>query len=75
MKPFTVLLLYPDYLADTFGHDTYLAFVEAPSAREAELKAQSEASAQMGLDSIPDPYDFHVLATFAGHHSNLKENT
>lgn len=34
MKPYTVLLLRPDYIAEPYGQDTYLAHVNARIAAE-----------------------------------------
>ena len=74
MKPYTVLLLYPDYLADNYGEDTYQAWVDAQSVTEAASKAQLEAA---GDDNVPvghtvdDLNDFKVLAVYEGHHVDL----
>ena len=43
MNNYTVLLLRPDYIADEFGKDTYLAHVVANGAAEAQKLAQAEA--------------------------------
>jgi hypothetical protein len=65
-KPYSVLLLYPDYADDT-GYETYYAFVEASDAIEAVAAAQRKASAaQDGMDIEPD--DFHPLLVTGGHH-------
>ena len=42
MSPYTVLLLYPDYLNDN-GDETYLAHVEAAGPHEAVAAARQEA--------------------------------
>ena len=42
-KEWTVLLLRPDYYADEYGTDTYLAHVEAENAERAVYRAQGEA--------------------------------
>jgi len=61
---FTVLLLYPDYLAATFGHETYLAHVLAHTALDAIRIAQRDRfiRAREGHAS-----DWHPLACFRGH--------
>ncbi len=65
-KPYSVLLLYPDYVDDT-GYETYYAFVEASDAIDAVALAQRKASAaQDGMDIEPD--DFHPLLVTPGHH-------
>ena len=55
-KPYSVLLLYPDYANDS-GTETYYAFVEATDPIEAVAMAQREAvTTQDGMDG--DPEDF-----------------
>ena len=69
MKKYTVLLLRPDYVADGFGTDTYLAQVEADSAEAAVLAAQAEV---MALDDIDlNPGDYHPLITIEGWHDDI----
>ena len=72
MKPFTVLLLYPDYIAETFGHETYLAFVEATDVVHAIEAAQRRAT-RVNLDEIsPENFaDFYPVYVAAGHHYDL----
>jgi len=67
LHKFTVLLLYPEYLADTFGQDTYLAWVEAPDLPLA-IKA---ARAQVGRANRAKHKDFYVLFLCAGHIRDL----
>jgi hypothetical protein len=65
-KPYSVLLLYPDYANDS-GTETYYAFVEATDPIEAIAVAQQEAvTAQQGMDG--DPEDFAPLLVTPGHH-------
>jgi hypothetical protein len=64
-KPYSVLLLYPDYANDS-GTETYYAFVEALDPIEAVATAQLEAvTAQDGADG--DPEDFAPLLVTPGH--------
>ncbi len=64
-KPYSVLLLYPDYANDS-GTETYYAFVEALDPIEAVAVAQREAvTAQDGLDV--DSEDFAPLLVTPGH--------
>jgi hypothetical protein len=78
MKPYTVLLLYPDYLQDQVN-DTYFAHVEASNAWEAVSYARNQAvgvgtDAPDGWDYV-DPEDFAVLIVIAGHHeTDTKRN-
>lgn len=69
---YTVLLLRPDYIADEFGKDTYMAHVEASGVDRAIRTAQFEAvladehSLDPGDEDWVDHTDYHVL--FVGHH-------
>lgn len=77
MNPYSVLLLRPDNVADTFGHDTYLAHVDACSVPLAVEKAQMEAwvADNGGPDNVPDdagdPDDYHVLFVCRGHQEDI----
>jgi hypothetical protein len=65
-KPYSVLLLYPDYASDS-GTETYYAFVTAPDPTEAVAVAQREAvTSQHGLDVSSE--DFAPLLVTVGHH-------
>ena len=66
MNKYTVILLRPDYIADTFGHDIYIAHVTASDADNAVLSAQLDV---FGADGVraDDPRDYHPLAVFVGH--------
>lgn len=64
-KPYSVLLLYPDYANDG-GTETYYAFVAASDPLEAVALAQRQAAAaQEGVDIEPD--DFAPLLVTQGH--------
>jgi hypothetical protein len=69
MTKFTVLLLYPDYLADNYGEETYLAFVDADSVAEAEETAQRIVS---NANEGSEPEDFLTLFVCTGHKPDLK---
>jgi hypothetical protein len=65
-RPYSVLLLYPDYANDG-GDETYYAWVEAPDPVEAVTVARRQAlAAQEGLIFPPD--DFTPLLVTEGHH-------
>lgn len=67
-KPYSVLLLYPDYANDS-GTETYYAFVEASDPIEAVAHATRQAvAAQEGVVFPPD--DFTPLLVTPGHHSS-----
>jgi hypothetical protein len=67
-QPYSVLLLYPDYLNDT-GYETYYAFVEASDPLDAVALAQRQAAAaQEGVEIDPDDFA-PLLVTEGRHHS------
>ena len=75
MNNYTVLLLRPEYLADEFGHDTYLAHVTANGVAAAMEAAQCDAWTADTTGEVPDesgdlygsPNDYHVLFATMGH--------
>lgn len=79
MKPYTVLLAYPDYMCDG-GLETYMTCVRAATVKEAQLLAQSEAAmaqveeAEDEYDALPQPDEFIVLAVIEGYHMDVKED-
>jgi hypothetical protein len=65
LKPFSVLLLYPDY-ANESGTETFYVFVQATDAIEAVAEARRQAvAAQQGMEIDPD--DFVPLLVTQGH--------
>ena len=75
MAMFTVLLLVPDTLASTFGHDVYTGHVTLPDtganpATDVQAAIASARDAAMDAytawDDGIDPVAFHVLAVFHG---------
>jgi hypothetical protein len=65
-KPYSVLLLYPDYANDG-GNETFYAFVEAPDPIEAVAVAQRQAL-QVNEWVENDAVDFTPLLVTEGHH-------
>lgn len=61
---YTVVLLYPDYLAQDFGSDTYINTAEADNARDAAGAIQKMAADANNGDAPPE--DFGVIAVFQG---------
>ena len=79
MKPYTVLLLRPDYVADVFGQDTFMDHVMAEDAEGAQAVAQQTAWDTDNEGSDPDDHDrlgesqaYYVLAVFEGHIRDVK---
>ena len=65
MKKFTVVLLCPDFIANNYGTETYIAEVLAIDPKRAVRIAQVDA-VNDSLDFNPDPEDFHPLFTTDG---------
>jgi hypothetical protein len=65
-KPYSVLLLYPDYANDD-GTETYYALVEAPHPTAAVTLAKRQAVAAQKHVVFP-PDDFTTLLVIQGHH-------
>ena len=80
MNNYTVLLLRPDYVADEFGKDTYLAHVTAADTVQAMARARYEAwnsdieVAEDELDLVGHPDDYHVLFCTMGHLRDLSRD-
>ena len=69
VKPYSVLLLYPDYLASTYGEETYDDFTHATSPEEALAKVRTLATSLQGPQwAEMAPTDFGCLAVTQGHH-------
>ena len=62
MEKFSVLLLYPDYYAASFGQETYYAFVEAESPDRAIALAQQQCfnGRTEAIDNLEDLYPLLV---------------
>ena len=71
MKKYSVLLLYPDYVASNYGEETYYDFVEAKSPRDAVIVAQVAACLHNELDPKEQHDDFAALLVIEGHHMGL----
>ena len=67
MRRYSVLLLVPDYAADTFGHDVFYTYVTGGSPREAIAAAQRKAVDTHAYKDA-QPGDFHPLLVTLGHH-------
>lgn len=75
MKPYIVLLLYPDYLSSShYGEETHYAHVEAEDANAAVYAARLDAAAQhasAGYEVEDLIADFALLLVIEGHHADL----
>jgi hypothetical protein len=70
LRPYSVLLLRPDYIADVFGHDTYYTFVRAADSYSAVAVARRQVCQ---ADFVPwfKADDYSVLLVLKGHHKDL----
>lgn len=66
-RPYSVLLLYPDGLAENYGEETFYAWVKAADPAEAVQKARQQAR-RANPGSGVKPEDFALLLCIAGHH-------
>lgn len=75
-KAYTVLLLRPDYMADSFGQDTYLTCVVARSPVGALESARAEVieldhSDVAEFHEYHDPTDYACLLLIEGEHRDI----
>ncbi len=74
MKNFSVLLLRPDYATDSYGTDTYFAWVTAEDPRAAVAEARREVF-KVDFGEVADcnnqDEDYAILAVLEGHHDLL----
>jgi hypothetical protein len=69
--PYTVILLYPDFLSDNYGEETYVAWVEAESPEEAVKLGQKQV---LNANANPEgcrAIDFYPIFACEGHHRDL----
>jgi hypothetical protein len=71
LKKFSVLLLYPDYMSDTFGHDTIYIWTMAADSVAAVRCAQRKAVCHRDCD-VGTEEDFHPLLVISGHRKGLE---
>jgi len=71
VKKFTIIMLYPDYLAHNYGEETYVAHVESEDLQLAIRAAQLEASKANAENETVRPVDFAVIFACDGHIDDL----
>jgi len=67
---YTVLLLYPDYMTEDYGQETYLAWVDASDPNDAVKKAQARVAYENDATDSRD--DFFVLLVAEGHITDVR---
>ena len=65
MKTYTVILLYPDYIAENFGEEIFIDITQAELPAIAVEKVRKIAIAA-NADYKIDPEDFLPIAVFEG---------
>lgn len=72
-KRYSVLLLYPDYVAEQYGEEIFYNFVKADSVSMAIKQAQRNAfeSNELVIGDDGELEDFAVLLVIEGHHKDL----
>lgn len=65
MKPYTVILRRPDYLADEWPDDVYLAYVEGVDT-DAAIKAARNQVRKADANKAKND-DYALIAAFEGH--------
>ena len=74
-QKYTVLMIVPEYLAENYGEDTYLAYVNAENVEEAQQVAQVEALISLvgeeGIDDDVGTPDFLVCFVCEGHMADI----
>jgi hypothetical protein len=73
VNPYTAVVMVPDHLAPTFGHDVWVLWVEAADRSAACAEAQKKAAleAQQEFEADSNEEDWFVSALFKGHHPTL----
>jgi len=66
MKEYTVILLYPDYIAENHGEETYITYASVKSKASAIKKARKEAARANSDRAFPS--DFFVIGVIEGRH-------
>lgn len=70
-KPYTVVLLRPDYMTSEYGQDVYVALVKALTRHDAHMAAQKELFEYDCKDG-GEPRsvsDYALCVMFEGHHN------
>ena len=65
MKPYTVILMHPDYYAETYGQDSTVRHVNAREPGTEIRRAQRDAAQEAECDDQES--DWFPIACFAGH--------
>ena len=64
-RPWTVILLYPDYMLNDYPHETSVRHVCAADPGTAAAVARAGVACEH--ESLSDPDDMYLIAVFPGH--------
>mgnify|MGYP007071614278 CR=1 FL=1 len=67
---YTVVLLYPDYLNENYGQETWTSAVKGNSPEEAIANARKEVKGDM-RGALEEEDDMFCIACFAGEHIDM----
>ena len=70
---YTIVLMYPDYIAENYGEETYTAYVDADTLRAAIDSATEEALKANKItkkSGLRRPEDWAVVFACQGHVEN-----
>ena len=67
MKKYTVLLMYPDYISNDYGKETYQAFAAGAGVEDAIKEARQDCISDNAGAEFDSPEDLSVLAVYEGH--------
>lgn len=70
---YSILLLYPDYIADRYGQETYYSWQTADSLAEAVHEARQAVINNLGGIGMHE--DFYVLLALEGKHISYDDGT
>lgn len=73
-KPYTAILLYPDYMTGDYGADVYVESAIADDAVKAARLVQEMAANANGMDH-DDAADFRVIGVIEGEHDFVLDAT
>ena len=67
-----MILLYPDYMAADYKHETYMEWTQAATAKFAVKKVRRMAQEVCG-DALDRPEDMILIAVLEGHHMDRSD--
>ncbi|TJY57419.1 hypothetical protein E4T66_18605 [Sinimarinibacterium sp. CAU 1509] len=69
---YTVILLYPDYVTDNYGQDTWMGDGRGDTPEEALADARAQLCDPDGDSLIKAPEDLFCIAMIEGEHQDVR---